>query len=89
MDYALNENPGDIITMDVPKGRWYPIELQPKWNLISMPLTPNSTSTTDICSLILKQGKAGVIATYTYDHYTDKWILNPATMQDDMAIGST
>ncbi len=72
----------EVITIDVPKGRWYPIELQPRWNLISLPLIPNSTSTIEIYSLILKQGASGVVVTYAYDHYTDNWILNPTTMQD-------
>jgi len=82
VDYALNEKLGDTFTIEVPGGMWYPMELQPKWNMISLPLIPNSTLTADIYSLILKQGASGVVVTYAYDHYLDKWILNPTTMQD-------
>jgi hypothetical protein len=82
VDYGANEGPGVSSLISVPKGTWYPVELQPKWNLVSLPLIPNSTSTADIYSLILKQGPAGVTVTYGFDNTAKTWIINPTTMTD-------
>jgi len=78
VDYGANEGPGLSRVISVPEGTWYPVVLYPKWNLVSLPLIPNSTSTADICSLILKQGAAGVTVTYGFDNTAKAWIMDPA-----------
>jgi len=82
VDYGANEGPCLSEVISVPEGTWYPIELHPKWNLVSLPLIPNSTATADIYSLILKQGAAGVTVTYCFDNAEKKWIMDPCTMTD-------
>jgi hypothetical protein len=82
VDYGGNEGPGRLVTISVPEGTWHPVELYPGWNLVSLPLIPNSTSTADIYSLILKQGVSGVKITYGFDNVEKKWVMNPTTMID-------
>ena len=82
VDYGANEGPGLSRVISVPEGTWYPVVLYPKWNLVSLPLIPNSTATADIYSLILKQGAAGVTVTYGFDNTAKTWIMDPATMTD-------
>jgi hypothetical protein len=65
----------------IPQGQWYPIELQPDWNLLGLPLIPADTSRAAVLSLILKQGASGVIV-YGYNSATSTFTLNPATMTD-------
>lgn len=82
-DFGLN--PSDeivLFTGVVPEGKWYAVELYKGWNLVSLPLIPNSTASADVLSLILKQGATGVRHTYEYDQYTDSWIVDPATIED-------
>ncbi|MDI6905609.1 MAG: right-handed parallel beta-helix repeat-containing protein [Candidatus Bathyarchaeia archaeon] len=82
-DFGLN--PSDeivLFTGVVPEGEWCPVELYEGWNLISLPLIPASAARTDILSLILKQGIAGVTVVYEYDQNLDSWISNPTTMTD-------
>ncbi len=82
VDYGANEGPGVSTTISVPKGTWYPIVLHPKWNLVSLPLIPNNTATSNIYSLILKQGASGVTVTYGFDNTAKSWVMNPTTMTD-------
>jgi uncharacterized protein YbdZ (MbtH family) len=82
VDGAGNVNASTIYAGEIPKGTWYPLQLQPKWNLVSLPLIPNSTSTAAIYSLILKQGPAGVTVTYGFNNTAKTWIINPTTMTD-------
>lgn len=82
VDYGSNEGPSKTVTCSIPEGRWYPIELWSKWNLISLPLIPNSTATSDIYSLILNQGATGVTVTYGFSNTAKSWVINPTTMTD-------
>jgi hypothetical protein len=82
VDYGSNTGVVNTTIIAVPKGSWYPIELQPNWNLISLPLVPNSTSTADIYALILKQGPSGVKVTYGFDNAAKMWIKDPQTITD-------
>jgi hypothetical protein len=82
VDYGSNPGPVKTVIIKVPKGSWYPIELQAGWNLISLPLVPNSTLTADIYALILKQGPSGVKVTYTFDNAAKTWIKDPTTITD-------
>jgi hypothetical protein len=82
VDYGSNHGPVKTVIIKVPKGSWYPIELQAGWNLISLPLVPNSTLTADIYALILKQGPSGVKVTYTFDNAAKTWIKDPTTITD-------
>jgi len=78
-------NPSDPVTLyagKVPKGKWSPVELYKGWNLVSLPLIPDSSARGDILSLILDRGASGVVVSYGYDQYTDTWITNPAEMTD-------
>lgn len=43
MDYGGNEGPAVSTIISVPKGTWYPIVLHQGWNLVSLPLIPDST----------------------------------------------
>ncbi|MEM2614496.1 MAG: hypothetical protein QXO15_09820 [Nitrososphaerota archaeon] len=70
------------VTVSIPAGEWYPIELERGWNLISLPLIPASTARSDVLSLILKQGAGGVTVLYEYDAATGTWIINPSTIKD-------
>jgi len=81
----LGGNSGNFSTpavYTITEGRWYQIELQVNWNLISLPLIPASTARADVLSLILKQGATGVRFIYGYNNNTDAWVLNPSTMED-------
>ncbi|MBU0777771.1 right-handed parallel beta-helix repeat-containing protein [Patescibacteria group bacterium] len=83
--YDNADNPSDPVTLyagKVPKGEWYAVELYEGWNLVSLPLIPDSSATGDILSLILDQGASGVVFSYGYDQYTDTWITNPTEMPD-------
>jgi len=83
IDYAAN--PSDPVTLYsgvVPDGTWIPIMLYNGWNLVSLPLIPDSSDSGDILSLILDQGASGVVVSYEYDQYTDTWITNPTEMTD-------
>jgi len=82
IDYGANEGGATTSIISVPQGLWYPIELHPEWNLVSLPLIPNSTSTADIYSLILKQGAAGVTITYGFNNINKTWVMNPTQMTD-------
>ena len=83
----LGGNTGNFSTpavYTIAEERWYPIELQVNWNLISLPLIPASTARADVLSMILKQGATGVRFIYGYNNNTDAWVLNPSTMEDGM-----
>jgi len=82
VDGAGNVNASTIYAGEIPEGTWYPLQLQPKWNLLSLPLVPNSTSTADIYALILKQGPSGVKVTYAFNNTAKKWIKDPTTIED-------
>lgn len=82
-DYAGNDaDPVTLFEGKVPKGEWYGVELYEGWNLVSLPLIPDSSDSGDILSLILDQGASGVVFSYGYDQYTDAWITNPTEMPD-------
>jgi len=85
MDYGSNVGPSVTFFMTVPAGQWYALELQPKWNLISFPLLPNSTSTANIFSLLLVNGASGVNFAYSFDNTAKTWTLNPTSMSDGNA----
>lgn len=85
VDYGSNKGPSITFLVVVQAGQWYPIELYPKWNLISLPLLPNSTATSDIFSLLLLKGAAGVNFAYGFDNVAKTWTLNPTTMSDGKA----
>lgn len=84
VDYGGNEGPPNQTSSStlVPKGTWCAIELYPEWNLMSLPLIPNSTASADIYSLILDQGQAGVTVTYGFDNEAKAWVKDPTTMTD-------
>lgn len=84
IDYGSNEGPPNTTcsALPIPKGVWCAFELFPKWNLISLPLIPNSTATAEIYSLILAQGAAAVNVTYGFDNAAKNWIKDPETMTD-------
>lgn len=82
VDYGSNVGNATSLSVTVPAGQWYAIEMQPKWNLISFPLLPNSTATTDIFSKLLVHGAAGVNVAYGFNNAAKTWTLNPATMTD-------
>ena len=84
-DYGGNIGPAVTIFATVPAGEWYPIEMYPKWNLISLPLIPNSTVTSDIFSLLLSKGATGVNFAYGFDNVAKTWALNPTSMHDGNA----
>jgi hypothetical protein len=84
-DYGSNTGTAVTLFVTVPAGVWYPIEMYPKWNLISLPILPNSTATSDIFSLMLVKGAAGVNFAYGFDNTAKTWTLNPATMTDGNA----
>lgn len=85
VDYGSNVGPANTILVTVPAGQWYPLELLPKWNLISLPLLPNSTATANIFSLLLSKGASGVNFAYSFDNVAKTWTLNPASMTDGNA----
>ena len=83
--YDLVGTPADEIILYeglIPDGEWAAVELYAGWNLVSLPLIPDSSDSGDILSLILDQGASGVVFSYGYDQYTDAWITNPAEMPD-------
>jgi len=83
VDYAGNEaDPVTLYAGEVSEGMWIPVPLFKGWNLISLPLIPDSPARGDILSLILDQGASGVIVSYSYDQYIDDWITNPAEITD-------
>jgi len=82
VDGADNEKATTVYVGKIPAGTWYPVELYKGWNLFSLPLIPNSTSTSSIYSLILHQGAAGVTVTYGFDNTAKTWVMNPTTMRD-------
>ena len=82
VNYGSNVGPPLTFLVTVPAGQWYPIEMQPKWNLISFPLIPNSTATSDIYSLLLLHGASGVNFAYSFDNTAKTWTLNPTSMSD-------
>lgn len=84
-DYGGNMGPAATFFITVPAGQWYPLEMYPKWNLISLPLLPNSTVTADIFSLLLAKGASGVNVAYGFDNVAKTWVLNPASMTDGNA----
>jgi len=78
--YDCVNNPSDEIILYegvIPEGEWYPVVLYEGWNLISLPLIPKSTDSSEILSLILKQGGAEEV--FGWD---DGWQRNPTTMED-------
>lgn len=82
-DYGFN--PSDEIVLYtgvIDDGEWYPIVLYKDWNLVSLPLIPNSTASADVLSLVLNQGATGVSHVYEYDQTTDSWIIDPAKIED-------
>jgi hypothetical protein len=81
-DYGGNTGPAATFFITVPAGLWYPLEMYPNWNLISLPLIPNSTATADMFSLLLSRGAAGVNVAYGFDNVAKTWALNPASMTD-------
>jgi hypothetical protein len=82
-DYGANKgNETVVYTGAIPEGEWSAVVLQPKWNLISLPLIPVSSARADILSLVLKQGATGVVVTYGYNQTIDDWDTNPAKMTD-------
>lgn len=82
VDGAENEMATAVYVGTIPDGTWHPVELYEGWNLFSLPLIPNSTSTSDIYSLILEQGADGVTVTYGFDNAAKTWVMNPTTMTD-------
>jgi len=82
VDNANMESNGTTIIKTIPVGTWYPVVLYPKWNLVSLPLIPNSTSTANIYSLILKHGSAAVQVSYGFDNQAKTWIMNPPEITD-------
>jgi hypothetical protein len=71
-DYGSNEGDKIVVyTGTVPEGLWYPIELQPNWNLISLPLVPTNSSINNVLSLLLKEGL--LVSVWQYDAETKAW----------------
>jgi hypothetical protein len=66
-------NPSDPVTyiLSIPKEKWYPIELQKDWNLISLPLVPANSSIGSVLSLLLNGGS--VVSVWHYDAETKAW----------------
>jgi hypothetical protein len=85
VDYGSNMGPSITFLAVVQAGQWYPMELLPKWNLISLPLLPNNSATSDIFSLLLTKGATGVNVAYTWDNTGNTWIPNPTSMHDGIA----
>jgi len=82
VNYGSNVGPSITFFVTVQVGQWYPLELYPKWNLISLPLIPYSTATSDIYSLLLLNGASGVNFAYSFDNVAKTWTLNPTSMAD-------
>jgi hypothetical protein len=71
VDYGANEGNSTSSIISVPVGIWYPIELQPNWNLISLPLVPTNSSINNVLSLLLKEGL--LVSVWQYDAETKAW----------------
>jgi len=71
VDYGGNAGPSTSRVISVPEGEWYAIPLYAGWNLISLPLIPESTAIEDVLSLALNQK---VTTVYAYDNATDEWL---------------
>jgi hypothetical protein len=82
VNFGSNVGPPLTFLVTVQAGQWYPVQMYPKWNLISFPLIPYSTTTSNIYSLLLLNGAAGVSVTYGWNSATSAWTLNPTTMSD-------
>jgi hypothetical protein len=82
VNYGSNVGPPLTFLVTVQAGEWAPIEMFPKWNLISFPLIPSSTTTANIYSLLLVNGASGVTVTYGYNTATSTWTVNPTSMSD-------
>jgi len=83
--YDQATNPSDEIIIYegmIPEGEWSPVRLYTGWNLVSLPLIPDSSDREDVLSLILDQGASGIVVSYGYDQYLDIWIPNPAEITD-------
>jgi hypothetical protein len=85
VNYGGNVGPPLTFLVTVLAGEWYPVEMYPKWNLISFPLMPSSTATANIYSLMLLHGAAGVNFAYSFDNTAKTWTLNPTSMSDGNA----
>ena len=71
-DFGLNEGDEIVVyTGIIPEGQWFAIELQPGWNLISLPLVPTNSSIEDVLSLLLKDSLLERV--WSYDAETDAW----------------
>jgi hypothetical protein len=85
VNYGTNMGPGLTLNgtsmIKVARGMWYPIEMYPKWNLLSLPLIPANTATSNIYSLMLLHGAAGVKFTYAFNNVTQQYVI-PTTMVD-------
>jgi hypothetical protein len=82
VNFGGNTGPPLTFFVTVLAGEWCPIEMFPKWNLISFPLIPSSTAPANIYSLLLLHGASGVTVTYGYNTATSTWTVNPTTMSD-------
>jgi len=71
VDNANMESNATTIIETIPDGRWYPIELQAGWNLISLPLVPANSSIENVLSLLLKSGTLESV--WSYDAETEMW----------------
>jgi hypothetical protein len=73
-DYGLNEGATIVVyTGTVPEGQWYPVELQKKWNIMSLPLWPINSSIEAVLSLLLKPELLKSV--WTYDAETGSWLV--------------
>lgn len=81
-DYGFNPSDEVVLyTGVIDDGEWYPVVLYKGWNLVSLPLIPNSTASADVLSLVLKQA-TDVSHVYEYDQLLDSWIIDPAKIED-------
>jgi len=71
IDYGNNPSDPTTNILSIPDGRWYPIDLQAGWNLISLPLVPTNSSIEAVLSLLLKDGLLESV--WSYDAETDTW----------------
>jgi hypothetical protein len=71
VDGAGNKKAAIIYAGKITKGTWYPVELYPEWNLISLPLVPANSSINNVLSLLLKEGLLESV--WTYDAETKTW----------------
>jgi len=75
VDKASMESNATTIIETIPEGLWFPIVLHQGWNLISLPLIPNSTDLETVLELMVKaQSFADVVdSVYYYDASTREW----------------